>query len=80
MILKNLRSTLVQCKNSISINLNKKLQTATPVFVQQEALARNVASPVNEKLKIDEKKLINPLKHDDFFELNQTVKLEELFK
>jgi hypothetical protein len=34
--------------------------------------------PINQNETI--KKVINPLKHEDFFELNNLVSLEELFK
>lgn len=47
---------------------------------QQSELPKNVADLVKNNEKKLEKKIINPFSSEDFFQVRDLVKLEELFK
>ncbi len=62
----------------------KHFQNSSILYSTNTNLKATQTKNKTEKLDLINQKqtsrVINPLKHDDFFELNKLVKLEELFK
>ena len=74
---KNITNILIKQVSNARTNLSQ-LHYATSNF--QTNLEKLKEKPA-EIVKTDKKKLVvNPLKHEDFFQLNNLVHVEELFK
>ena len=68
---------------SSASNISKKLSTVTKL--QNELTIKSPSQSLsvrdaNRNLVHTERKLVNPLKHQDFFNVKELVNLEELFK
>jgi hypothetical protein len=75
-ISKNIANKLVKQALNAKTNLGQ-LHYAASNF---QANLQKLNEKPSEFVKTDKKLVVNPLKHEDFFELNKLVQLEDLFK